>query len=64
MDTERRIDQLEARLKVLEQERAEAPMRARRDRRRRVLLLVIAGVTYLVVYMVYLSKVSSIIDGS
>lgn len=60
MDTERRIDQLEARLRSLEQERAADQAQLRRDRRMRMVLLVIAGGAYLF----YFSRVFSIIDGS
>lgn len=64
MDTERRIDQLDARVGALEQERAADQRRLKRVRRRSILLLVIAGLTYLVVYLVYPSNLSSIIEGS
>ena len=54
-DLERRIDQLEARLVLLERERAAAQVRLRRDRWMRLALLVIAGGAYLY----YLARVYS-----
>lgn len=51
MDTKQRIDQLEARLDVLERERAAEQLRLRRDRRMRMALLIILGGAYLIYLM-------------
>lgn len=60
MDTETRIDQLEARLDVLERERAAEQLRLRRDRWMRMALLIILGGAYLI----YLMGIFSAIDAS
>ena len=60
MDAEARIDQLEARLDVLERERAAEQLRLRRDRWMRMALLIILGGAYLI----YLMGIFSAIDAS
>lgn len=60
MDTKQRIDQLEARLDVLERERAAEQLRLRRDRWMRMALLIILGGAYLI----YLMGIFSAIDAS
>jgi len=57
MDMERRIDQLEARLVVLERERVSAQLRVRRDRWMRMALLIVAAIAYMIYFQILSSSI-------